>query len=423
MRSLRQLRSSLMLGGAALVLVVATCVVGYRAQSAVPYRVRQLLSQQGVLIEPGSVSNTPFSTVMRGIKFQVRDAPFVTGRIDELKVGSALLGSVRVNIQRCQLILSGDPSTILDGVLASTNWSTNAISVADVNVEYSQRVFGKLSLAGVRVERNAGIVTVNAAEARLGRGRWRDVLFSVHRRNQMIEIGVSDASPTTATTQIGYFPSARGGGSQWTVTFVHQPVRPMAQRLGWELGAEFDATSAAGSLSFVVPREASQPIRGLLQMIVDRWPRPKWPESEALLGGAGSFLARIVPSDDLQRWELVHTDVSLSLFTMTGTGRILFGPTPSVAFDVQGTRTCAQIQGNTPPSTYLDRVNHYLEQAGASVAERRATQASLRLQVFAENGGKQNVAWRLEPACGLSEMTEGSFISLELPPKEDAATN
>lgn len=423
MSSLRQFRSKLLLITAAIAVSATTCVLGYRAQSAVPARVQQLAAQEGLLIEPGGVSNTPFSTVMRDIKLRIQGASFVTGVIDELSVRGALFGAKGAHAKQCRLMFVGEPSTIFDGLLAPRVWNQSSLSVGEVNAEYSHPVFGKLSLVGVRVERADDTLVVRATEARLGAARWQDVFFSVHRRNQMIEVGVSDPSPKTAQIQIGYFPSARGGGSQWTLTFTHQPVRPMAQRLGWELGSAFESTSAAGSLSFVIPADKTQKTRGLLQMIVDRWPRPSWPESEALLGGAGSFLARIVPSEDMLRWELVHTEVSTSIFTLVGTGRIMLGARPSIAFDVQGTRTCAQIQGNVPPSVYLDSVNQFLEPSSAADAPaRRAAQAGLRLQLFAENApnGRQQAAWRLEPGCGLSEMTEGTFTKLDLPPAEDA---
>lgn len=423
MSSHRQFPSKLLLITVAVAAIFTTCALGYRAQSAVPERVRQLVAKEGLLIEPGSVSSTPFSTVMRDIKLRVQDAPFVTGVIEQLSVRGALFGAKGAQVDKCQLRFTGEPSTIFDGLLALRVWNQSSISVGEVNAEYSHPIFGKLSLVGVRVERTGDTLIVRATEARLGAASWQDVFFSVHRRNQMIEVGVSDASPKTAQIQLGYFPSARGGGSQWTLTFTHQPVRPMAQRLGWELGSAFDSTSAAGSLSFAIPADKTQKVRGLLQMIVDRWPRPNWPESEALLGGAGSFLARILPSEDMLRWELVHTEFSTSIFTLVGTGRISLGARPTIAFDVQGTRTCAQIQGNVPPSVYLNSVNQFLEPSSAADAPaRRAEQAGLRLQLFAENApnGTQRAAWRLEPGCGLSEMTEGTFTKLDLPPEEDA---
>lgn len=401
------------------VTVVAVFSVGYRLQRGAVERVRMLAQRQGFQIEFADSSRYPFVTLLRKVNVQSKQASFAQASIEALTIRSTFTGTTKVTLDGCRVVLSGEPASVFEGLLPHMKAQLPEISWGRVDVEYSQRVFGKLTLSHVRVERKQDVLVVRADSAGLGAARWQDVFFSVRRRNQMIEVGLANESPADAAAQLGYFPSSRGL-SQWTLSLKHQPARSLAHQLGWDLGEEFEPTRVGGTLSFVVPQDPARPVRGLLQLVIDRWARPDWPDSEAIFGNTASFLARIVPSDDLSHWDLKHVDVSLSIFSLIGSGRVSFGPDPRLAFDVRGTRTCAQIQGNTAPSRYLDQVNAYLDASAGDTNQRRGETAAMRLQVSAERASaKRNVAWQLEPGCGLSASKQGEFLELQLPDREE----
>lgn len=400
--------------------LIVTLIAGYRAQLGAVERVQSLAREQGVRLEYADATRYPFMTLLRQVTVQSKQAASAQVSIDVLTIRSTFNGSFKVSAGDCHVVLSGDPASVFDRLLQQSKSPLAEISWGRVDVEYSQRLFGKLTLHRVYVERKQDALVVRTDEVALGAARWQNALFSLRRRNQMIEVGLANESPSDAQAQLGYFPSSRGL-SQWTLSLKHQPARSLASSLGWELGEEFEATRVAGTLSFVVPEDPARPFRGLLQLVIDRWVHPKWPDGEAFLGNTASFLARIVPSEDPSHWDLKHVDVSLSIFSMIGSGRVSFGPEPRLDFDVRGTRTCAQIQGNTAPSRYLDQVNAYLDSSAEDPTRRRSESAAMRLQVSAERAGKRNVAWQLEQGCGLAEIKQGEFLQLQLPAREETA--
>lgn len=402
--------------------VIAVLVAGYRAQRGAVEQIRAFAQRQGFELEYSAVTRYPFATVVRHVKLRPKQPSFVEqAGIDAITIRTSFTGKKAIAVDGCHLALSGDPASVFDAILEQSKSQLADVAWGRVDLEYTQRVFGKLALIDVQLERRDQTLLARVREAKLGAGRWQDVLFSIQRRNQMIEVGLADESPNKALIQLGFFPSTRGL-TQWTLSLKHQPARPLAEALGWNLGEEFEATRVAGSLSFVVPTDRERPFRGLLQLVIDRWQHPDWTESEALLGNTASFLARIIPSEDLSHWDLVYVDVSLAVFSLLGSGRVTFAERPSLAFDVRGTRSCAQIQGNTAPSSHLDRVNAYLGEGAADAANRRTENAAMRLQVLAERAtGKRHVAWQLEPGCGLSELRESNFLELQLPPREETS--
>ncbi len=424
-------RSRLLLWSLVGLIALATTITGlsYVSQRRGMEDLRQQFARRGFIVDVGAVQRGPFGTTLRHVKVGLKESPGVTATMDPADVKAAIdgTGAHQVTIGGIHLVLTGEPDALFRSLWAVTPWEGTTATWRQLSIEYSHRLFGTLVLEDVHIERADGRFVVRAGRVRLATALWRDVAFTIGKRNAMIEVGLGDAAGPTAPIQLGYFPST-GVAAQWTLTAAHQPARLFADRLGWQLGSAFDQTRVVGSLTFIVPDDKARPLRGKVQMVLDRWPRPPFTEPDALLGSTASFFAGIVPSDDRSRWDLNYAQVTLSLFSMMGAGRIQFGPKPSITLDTKGELTCAQLRAHLPGSTYLNQVKQFMEQAPASGraaasprtphgGDRLPDPVRLRLQfaVGRSENSDRHVAWRLDPGCGLLALSTGSFVALDLP--------
>jgi hypothetical protein len=380
-----------------------------------PELLRRQAAEQGLELELGAVEHGLFSATLRNVKVRFRDAPTVNGHVAEVVLRRFPFHVPDVVMNRARFTISGEPTWLFDRAASIPARQAIRMTWPGLSVEYRHRLFEKVVLEDVAFERRDDGWRVNARRVALDEARWSDVTWTLARRNEMLEIDFVDPSPESRRTQLGYFPATRGP-SRWALNVSHQPARALARRLGWDPGSAFDAASVGGTLTFVVPNDSSSPIRGLLQMTVDRYPKPNWPDAEAFLGNTASFAARVTVSPDRHHWELSPLDAQLSLFSLKGTGEVTLGSTPHIAFDIRGARTCAQIEGNAAPSSYLQRARAFLAQLPKDDPHRR-DEMTLRLQLSTENAptGQRHVAWQLTSGCGVDEVTEGSLIPLKLP--------
>ncbi len=394
---------------------------GYRAQRQLLERLAAQAAQRGIQVELGAIRHGLLSSTVHHVKLSFSRAPGVSVSMDELVASADLFGAPQVDIDRLVVSLTGEPSTLHSSLAALPSRDGIDLTIRHVGVEYLHRIFGKLKLDDVKVEQRGAVALVRAESARIGEVGWKNIQFSIARRNEMIEVGVGDGPIQSAPIQIGYFPSSRGA-SQWAVTVIHQSARTLGARVGWDLGAEFDSASLVGSLSFIVPDDPTLAVRGSVQVAIDGFPRPKWASAEQLLGNTISFTSRIEPSRDMSLWNLPQVDVATSLYSMVGVARIHLGKASRFAADVSGALNCAQLGAHLPPSSYLDGVRRHLAQvdrvpAANSEADPHPEEARLRLQLSATlaDNGPHHVAWHLSNACGLPELSAGTFQELDLP--------
>jgi hypothetical protein len=175
-----------------------------------------------------------------------------------------------------------------------------------------------------------------------------------------------------------------------------------------ELDSAFDESRAVVSGSLIVPDDRARPVRSNLEFALDRWPHPAWPEASALLGDTAAFVASFPLPAPGSAWDLQNVTVSLSLFTLTGTGQVRWGEKPSVSLELAGKLSCAQLRGNLPASMYLEQVKKYLEPepalTPAAAAVRLREEVELRLSVSLDRAfdGKREAAWHLDAGCGLA---------------------
>jgi hypothetical protein len=400
---------------------IAGFCLRYRAQRQLLERLTAQASKRGIHVELGVVTCGVFSSTLQQVKLSFNRAPGVSVVVNDLVASAGFFGVPRVRIDRLVVSLTGAPSTLYSNLVELPSWDGVDWATRHVRVEYLHRIFGRLQLDEVKIEKRGTRALVSAESARIGEVGWKSIQCSVARRNEMIELGVGDGPIQNSPIQVGYFPSSRGA-SQWSVTVNHQSARTLSSRVGWDLGAEFDAASVVGSLSFIVPDDPSLATRGSVQLAIDGFPKPKWPDAELLLGNTISFTSRIEPSLDMSLWDLPQVDVGTSLYSMVGVARVHFGKTPRFAADVSGALNCAQLNAHLPPSVYLNGTRRYLARVdGVPTASTRAKphaeEARLRLQLSATvaDEGPRHVAWHLNEACGLPELSSGRFQALDLP--------
>lgn len=392
-------------------------------------QLRDAVQRAGCIVEVGRVERGFVTTTLHDIDLRFAAASGYAARIGELVISTSMLGRPAAKTQGLRFSLKGEPSQLVDNLAVLKRLTTTHLAddYGEVSVDYSHRFFGTLSLEGVVLDSGNSGDVVRARQVSLGGAHWQDVAFTVRRRNQMIELGLGDGPIEDARIHFSYFPPSRGA-AQWALTVTRQPLRSLGLRFGWDPGPAFESTTVGGSLTFVVPTDPTMKARGSIQAALDRWPKPDWPEVDALMGNTTSILARIEPSADMTRWNLAKVILSQALYTMEGVGRLDWDRQPRLVIDVEGARNCAQLRAHLPASTHLERVKSYLDLAasGPNDSQKAHEEAKIRLQLSSVNApaGQQHVAWRLGAGCGLLELTTGQFVQLDLPrisPK--AATN
>lgn len=389
-----------------------------KARDKLVTSLREGAERSGASVEFGRIERRVGATVLHDLQIAVKAAPGVRITVGALTIPVAIVGDRELRAQSIHVRLTGEPSTLFDGLpaLKLLIEKATAVRLADVSVEYEHRFFGRVALEGVTLESQQGLEVVRAAQVQLDAAKWQNVTLAVRRRNRLIEVGLGDTSVQDAKAVLGYFESSRGA-SQWALTVSHQSARRFGQNIGWDPGPAFDATTIGGSLTFVVPDDPALKIRGSLQAAFDLWPKPAWPEIDAVMGNTTSVFARLEPSNDLRHWALAKVSLSQSLYTLEGAGRLNLDDHPTLLFDVSGARNCAQLQAHLPPSIYLENVKRYLEpsHAGAAVAtgdSKSLEEVTIRLQLSATNpkNSTDHMGWHLSPGCGMAELLDGQFV-------------
>ncbi|HEY5281927.1 MAG TPA: hypothetical protein VIM14_03980, partial [Polyangia bacterium] len=209
-----------------------------------------------------------------------------------------------------------------------------------------------------------------------------------------------------AHVQLSCFPSS-GGQSRWLLDVFHQAAGPLANRVGWELGSEFEASRVAGSVSLDIPDDAAEPVRGRMQFVLDDWPKTAPAGATLLLGSTLSLLSNLVSAADGSGWELPRVVLTMPVFELAGKGHIELGEHSHFSLEAKGERTCHQLRALLPPSQERERVDQFLNRrqghaAQAALADR--VRLGVRWDSAAESALRPQ--WQFESACGLEAMLE-----------------
>lgn len=402
------------------VVAAAVLALGYRlyAQCVILRAVTARLAQSGVTLSTGAVESRVFSTTIRGGRLGFQRAPGIAAEVDELRLEARLFDAPAVTAHEVTFRITGEPDQLLRQLASMPSWLDVNVAPLQANLEYRHPIFGRLLLEDLTIDRRGTALYFVATRARLGAHEWSSVRGTLAPRNEMIELGIGDSPIQSAAVILGYYPSVRGA-SQWTVELKHQPVRPLARALGWELGSTFEPAFVVGGLSFIVPDDRTLGVRGSVQLALDGFPKPAWPQADHLLGNTLGFTSRIEPAADLSRWDMPQVDVSMAPYSMAGVARLEWGSPSRFALDVSGSLNCDQLGANLPPSNYLAAVKRYLSkpQRERACGNAMPAAAPLRLQIVATSTADppNHIAWHLAPGCGLAELATEGFLSVELP--------
>lgn len=293
---------------------------------------------------------------------------------------------------------SAGPDELFSAFADDPKWRALETSGSAFSVSYVQRPFGELRLEGARLAALPdGAYQVRADALSMGSAVWHDLTFSLRRRVDTIELRQAPSADYKAL-EINYTKGR--GGALWALTLPHQPAHAALMHYAPELAPESARTQLLASLSLAAPQTAENPVRGNLEVVLDAWSHPDWPDAQALLGDTLSLGARVEPSELGAIWPLQDVRVSTLLFTLSGKGQIEWRRAPALQLDVAGSLSCRQLAANLAPSVYLDDLKRFL--ASAAPAE-QSSKVELRLHVDIDGqAGRREVVWRLGGGCGLS---------------------
>lgn len=295
------------------------------------------------------------------------------------------------------VVSTAEPDQLFAELASDPKWQQLAKSGAPFSLRYSQTPFGDLTLNGARLTTGeGGGYQVHADTLALGAETWPDLDFSLRRRVETIEL-VQAPNGGFKAIEVSYTKGR--GAALWSLTLPHQSARAALAHYAPELTFEDDRAALLVSLSLVVPHTRDQPVRGRLELVLDGWPKPDWPDAKVLFGDTLSLGGRVEPGPGGASWAIEDVQLSTLLFSLKGRGQIEWRRTPALRLDATGTLTCRQLDANLGPSVYRDQVRRYLA-AAPPAAKAGEVALSLHLDIDAR-AGRREVLFRLGKGCGL----------------------
>ena len=369
-------------------------------------RVIAAAARRGLILEGGNRDDGWLSSSWRSAKLSLRDAPGVTVEMGLLHFRHWPFTPSRVTVSQARVHLRGELAPLLAAATRALRIKLREVVLTDLAVTYEHRVLGRIAFDGVTVHAAGPSVLVEAQRARAGGFDWPDVRLAIEPRKDMFVIGWG-REVASARVQLSCFPPA-DGSSRWLLNVLHQPVRPLLRRFGWDLGEGLDGAHVAGGISLEVPIDPGESPHGRVQLVFDGWPLGAPPGSQAVLGSTFSLLSNLVPVADSQRWQLPRVEITMPVFSLVGQGHVELGRRSTLALAVQGERSCGELRALLPPSAELEQVQHFLA-ASPARSRRSAVEsalARLSVQVRAGTGAGYRPEWAYQPACGLAPWVE-----------------
>jgi hypothetical protein len=259
--------------GIALVLTLGIAGAGWGLVGSgrrVSERLLNEAAEQGWLLEAGSRDLGLLSSSIRNARFSWRNASGVAADIERIDIRHWPWRPPRVTAFNLHARLRGELVPVLRSLSAAARWKDAPVVVGPVEVTYDHRVLGTVELAGVTLGPAGESTVLQAERVRVGQQDWPAVTLAFEPHKEMFVIAAGD-SVAKARVQLSCFPSSEGK-ARWLLDVLHQPARPLASRVGWELGSDFEAARVAGSVSLDIPDNAAERVQGRMQLVVDGWP-------------------------------------------------------------------------------------------------------------------------------------------------------
>jgi hypothetical protein len=369
----------------------------WHSQRRLDETLRRNASEQGLRIEGGSFKAGFFSSQLRNFRFSMASAPGITFSVSHATIDHAWFGPSRITLENLDVRLEGSLAQLFESGMAMPDWRGIPLVLAPADVTYQDRVVGLLSLKGATLKRGPSL-RIEARRLEVGKGSWPDVVLWIEKRNQMIAVYPCGQPSEDHCAFLANF-STKEGTLQWDTRIVSQKLGPLARRLGWNLGREFDLTQVSGTLSLSKDDPTSALSRNSAQFIFDRWPMPAWPQTESLLGTTLSFFANVKTSPDFLHFTFPKIELTMPLYSLAGSGELHLDQGGKLIIDSAGTRTCAQLRERMAPSPFKDQVAKFLDDHPQKSTE--ATRLGLRFEVANRPEAKPVISWHFDPGCGL----------------------
>jgi hypothetical protein len=381
----------------------AVAAMGWLMVGNRPQRVHRLIAEaaaRGWLIEADSQEEGLVSSILRNARLSYPRIPGLTAEISRIEIPRWPWLRPRLTVSEIRARLHGDPAAVLSAVRMLAELGRTPRVVGQITAVYHHRALGSVELSGVAARSQGSTLLLDAERVIIGGFAWQSVTLALEPRNDMLVIAIGD-SVARAPVQLSWFASS-GGISRLILDIPHQAARPLAGKVGSNLGPDFDATRVAGTLSLDLPDADDEPVRGRVQIVLDRWPSSAPAAAEPLLGSTWSLLSNVVPAANGAGWDLPRVELTTLVFKLVGKGHLDLSAQPQLALDGEGERTCRQLGALMPPSEQRDRVEHYL--AGPSGKALRATEAEharLKVRWTGASGTGLLPLWDFQAGCGL----------------------
>jgi len=381
-------------------------IVGWLLNRPHPEAIDRLTAEaasRGWIVEAADRKSGLFSSVLRNARLRYQQFPGLTAEIATIEVRHWPWLRPRVTVSQVQAQLAGEPAVVLHAI-GSLSGLGDSPTVGEVNAVYHHRVLGSVELLGIKGRsRGLGLV-LDIERVQLGKHTWRKVTFAIEPHGDMVVITPGD-DVGSAGVQLSCFPSS-GGKSRWLLDVPHQAARPLASRVGWELGPDTDPTQLAGSLSLDIPEDATEAVRGRIQLVLDRWPTGAPAEAEPMMGRTLSLLSNVVSAANGSGWDLPRVELTTLAFELAGKGHIDLGEHPRLTLDAEGDRTCQQLRSRLPPSGKRELVERHLAGRDGKTAK-TVDSGEIRIGFhWSSTADTTNLPiWHLGRGCGLAAWT------------------
>lgn len=394
-----------LLGGGVIAIIAVVTMVGFNRRRAaqIAKQLTETAVRDGWFFRAAAERSGPFSTVLRDVRLtwqKDQGIGFEGGRMELRRI---LWRSPTVRLSGLRGELRGGPTASLRALGALATWSAaNAIDLSVTEAMYHDPVLGTVVLSGVSLlSRGSGSVLV-ADRVRIGSRSWRSVRLAFERHNDMFRIGWGD-SVAESLVQLSCFPPS-DGKVRWIVDVRHQSVRPLAARIGWPLGPDFESARIAGALSLDISDAVDEPANGRAQLVLDNWPSESRMEASPIIGSPLALVSNLVRATNGSEWVLPRLTLSTPVFDLVGKGTLGLSEGLRIDAEATGQRTCPQLRGLLPRSPERDRVEEFL--AGENEKGRPSNSSHAQLDLVWRDSERPR--WRFDGGCGLgSELRTG----------------
>lgn len=278
------------------------------------------------------------------------------------------------------------------------------LEVMDARLEYVDASGRKLSADGASFVPGPRGDHLHARSLRAFGTTFRDVHLWASRPSTVLELRLAREAEDAKAPKLNVYRSA-GEGVEWSLDVPSQPFSEWAHRVGLNIDETWAEAVFVSIGSMIVPDSPARPARANFRFTIDNWHRPNWPEAGLLTGRSGAVALRLSPGPDATH-AITRVEVTAGLFSLVGSGQLVFGEPNRLTFDAQGELTCGRLLAHLPASGYRDRVQAYVGEHQQDSANEASVRLELAVRAEAPRGPPLSFRWHLHAGCGLSEMKE-----------------